>query len=114
MLIIAGFPRTIDRAIHFEEQVGKPMCCLKLEAPTEVLRQRLTARGRTDDSKKPAVEHRLQTWRDLTQEVEAHYDREEKLLCADADDELDLVFKRFEAVVLERLKREDKVEGKSY
>ena len=56
------------------------------------------------DNQDQAIEHRLRTWMGPTQEVAAHYDDEEKLLWVDANDELDVVYKKFEAKVMETLK----------
>lgn len=75
-LLIDGFPRTIgqvpdlDDAFHFFERTS--VVVINLETPEEIVRGRMIARSREDDTK-DSIEERLRWYRDDTLPVLEHY-----------------------------------------
>lgn len=73
---MVGFPRTLDRAVHFEQTIERPLVVLVLDCPEEVMKERLKARaktlGRMDDNES-IIKRRLETFAKETKDVIEYY-----------------------------------------
>jgi adenylate kinase len=87
-LLIDGFPRTVGQvpdledAFHFFERTF--VYVINLNTPEEVVRGRMIARARTDDTK-DSIEERLRWYREDTLPVLKHYASRENTQVIDID-----------------------------
>jgi len=88
LMLDAGFFRSLDRALLFEEKLAAPLCVLQLQCPDNVLRRRQRSRaneeGRTEDNhssinKRIAVLHH-----ENTTQVLQYYTNTRTLVAVDA------------------------------
>lgn len=92
--ILDGFPRNIHQAEFLEEllvelQQGADYA-ISLEAPDDVLVDRLLHRGRNDDAE-ATVRRRLQVYKEQTASVKAFYEKYERLKVVNGDRPPDVV-----------------------
>ncbi|XP_078281886.1 adenylate kinase isoenzyme 5-like isoform X1 [Rhinoraja longicauda] len=104
--IVDGFPKEINQAFTFEEQIGSPDLVLLLACSNHQLRQRLERRaaqhGRLDDNSH-AIERRVDTFKQNISLIVKYYQEKELIVRLDADREEDGIFNDINAVVVERL-----------
>lgn len=86
--ILDGFPRNVHQAEFLEELLAelhqKADYAISLEAPDDVLVERLTHRGRTDDAEE-TVRRRLQVYQEQTAPVKAFYQEHDRLKVINGD-----------------------------
>ena len=74
--LIDGFPRAIDQAVAFEEQVGPCAFTLFLDCPEDVMRSRLLERGKTSgrvDDNEATIVKRFRTFIEQSKPVVDRY-----------------------------------------
>ncbi|CAG8608460.1 6462_t:CDS:10 [Ambispora gerdemannii] len=74
--LIDGFPRTMDQAIEFENNIGSCTFVLYYECPTQVLVDRLVKRGETSgrmDDNLTSIEKRIQVFEKTSLPVIEYY-----------------------------------------
>lgn len=97
-LLIDGFPRTVEEAVVLESAFlfyqRSPIDVVYLDAPEEIVRERMLARKRGDDTTE-AIEERLRWFRTETRHVVEYYKsrRETNLIVVDGTGTVDDVFK---------------------
>lgn len=100
--LLDGFPRSLAQDEKYCEQAGKPTACLMLDAPDEVLINRLRKRGqnsgRSDDDDK-VIPTRLESYRKETVPVLERYEKEGLLRVINADGTIEQVREEFENVL---------------
>ncbi|KAK5053289.1 hypothetical protein LTR84_002263 [Exophiala bonariae] len=100
--LVDGFPRTLDRAKYFEETIEEPLAVVVLQCPEGIMRDRLKVRaemlGRVDDNDL-AIQKRLDTFSNETQEVINHYEKRKLLINVDGSGSKEDVQARFAAAV---------------
>lgn len=100
--ILDGYPRTIRQADSLKEYLASkntPMRgVLQMLVPTEVLVDRLTARGRDDDERK-TVEKRLNIFVEKTKPLADYYRKQDLLFEIDGEGTQDEVTQRIRSVV---------------
>ncbi|CAL5229717.1 g13093 [Coccomyxa viridis] len=80
--LIDGFPRALDQAETFEQEVKPPELVLFFDCPEEEMKKRLLKRGessgRSDDNEETIVK-RFRTFLDCSMPVVEYYERKRKL-----------------------------------
>jgi adenylate kinase len=93
-ILMDGFPRTLDQAIAFEQQIGTCRAVLYLECSSDVLKARLlqrsTTSGRKDDVAR-VIERRLETFERETSQVVEYYRKKGILRCFSGEGEPQVV-----------------------
>ena len=77
--LIDGFPRALDQAVAFEEQIEKCKFVLAFECPEEVLVERLLKRGETSgrvDDNIETVKKRFKTFMDVSLPVIQYFEEQ--------------------------------------
>lgn len=82
-LLLDGFPRSLEQAVAFAEQIGAPRAALYFDCSEETMLERLRHRaetsGRADDTEEIIVK-RLATFRETTIPVVEYLRSQENLL----------------------------------
>lgn len=68
VVLVDGFPRSMDNVAEFERQLGPVRHMLLLECDEEEMRRRLRSRGRSDDTDE-IIQKRFEGYRTQTQQV---------------------------------------------
>jgi|TARA_R110002003_G_scaffold39_14_gene2536 UMP-CMP kinase len=68
-----GFPRKLDQAEYFEQHVAPVTCVSVFDCPQDVLLQRLSSRGRADDTIE-TIKRRIATFDETTSQVLKKYE----------------------------------------
>ncbi|XP_071371001.1 adenylate kinase isoenzyme 5-like, partial [Centroberyx affinis] len=104
--IVDGFPRDINQALSFQEQIGSPDLVVLLVCSSQTLSCRLerraAQRGRLDDSSH-ALRRRLETFHQNILAITRYYQHQDLLRQIDADREEDVVFADLSLAVREKL-----------
>lgn len=85
--LIDGFPRKMDQAIFFEQSVCPSKCTLFLDAPEDVMRERLLDRGKTSgrsDDNEESIIKRFRTFVETSMPVVDMFEKEGKVVQASA------------------------------
>jgi len=100
--LIDGFPRQMDQAIKFEEDVCPATTVLYFSTTEEVMVSRLLERGKTsgrDDDNVESIKKRLVTYEQKTMPVIEYYGKQGKVVKIDSSVSVDEVYKVASAVV---------------
>ncbi|KAH0785732.1 Adenylate kinase family protein [Histomonas meleagridis] len=96
--LLDGFPRSLLQDDKFREQVGKAAACLMLDAPDEVLIERLRSRGansgRADDNDN-VIPTRIANYKKETLPVLERYQKEGMLETINANQPIEKVYNDF-------------------
>ncbi|NLF08897.1 MAG: adenylate kinase [Pirellulaceae bacterium] len=100
--LLDGFPRTIAQAEALDEMLadkGTPLdMVLELKVPEEELFQRLSGRGRADDSPE-VIRQRLEAYRLQTKPLLDYYNQQGRFVSIDGMGTMDEVFDRAKAIL---------------
>ncbi|TFK55336.1 UMP-CMP kinase [Heliocybe sulcata] len=80
--LIDGFPRKMDQALKFDEEVCKSSLVLFFTTTEEVMLKRLLKRGETsgrEDDNEESIKKRFRTYKETTMPVIEHYNKEQKV-----------------------------------
>lgn len=104
--LIDGFPRQMDQALKFEEDVAVSRFTLFFECPEEVMLKRLLKRGetsgRTDDNIE-SIKKRFHTFIDTSMPVVNYFDKSGKVVKIHCNQPVDLVYRQVQQVLKEKL-----------
>ncbi|KAF8502461.1 UMP-CMP kinase [Gautieria morchelliformis] len=107
--LIDGFPRKLDQAAKFEEEVCIPSLVLFFSCTEEIMLQRLLERGKTsgrEDDNTESIKKRFVTYKEQTRPVIDHYTDSKKVAEVDGTRGVDEVYfqtaKAVESVLLGR------------
>ncbi|KAF8738605.1 hypothetical protein AX14_010902 [Amanita brunnescens Koide BX004] len=103
--LIDGFPRKMDQALGFEEQVCSSSLVLYYSTTEEVMLSRLMERGKTsgrEDDNVESIKKRFYTYQSDTMPVIHHYKAQGKVAEVDASATIDKIHKNTQAI-LQRL-----------
>ncbi|KAI0259971.1 UMP-CMP kinase [Gloeopeniophorella convolvens] len=90
--LIDGFPRKMDQALKFEEDVCASSLVLFFTTDEETMLQRLLKRGETsgrDDDNIESIKKRFRTYKDTTMPVVEHYEKLGKVVQIDSSPPVD-------------------------
>lgn len=104
--LIDGFPRKMDQALIFEDDVCISRFTLYFECPEQVMLKRLLKRGetsgRTDDNVE-SIKKRFQTFIDTSMPVIEYFDKSGKVFKISCDQPVDTVYRQVQGVLEDRL-----------
>lgn len=104
--LIDGFPRQMDQAIKFEEDVAVSRFTLFFECPEEVMLKRLLKRGetsgRTDDNIE-SIKKRFRTFVQTSMPVVDYFDKSGKVIKIQCNQPVDTVYRQVQQVLQERM-----------
>ncbi|KAF9407871.1 hypothetical protein BGZ94_002532 [Podila epigama] len=104
--LVDGFPRQMDQALRFEEEVTRCKFILYLEGPEDVMLQRLLKRaetsGRADDNLE-SIQKRFKTFRETSYPVIEAYAKQGRVKTVSCVDAPDVVFENVKKVIDEEL-----------
>lgn len=101
--LVDGFPRKMDQAITFEEEVAESAFTLFFECPESVMLDRLLERGKTSgraDDNIESIKKRFKTFIDTSMPVVDYFDKQNKVVKVRCDHPVDVVYNQ----VLDALK----------
>lgn len=100
--LIDGFPRKMDQAIGFDEQVCLSSLVLFFSTTEEVMLSRLLERGKTsgrEDDNVESIKKRFRTYKIDTMPVIEHYSAQEKVAEIDSSGSVEAVYESTCAVI---------------
>jgi adenylate kinase len=86
--LLDGYPRTLEQAFAFEQQIGPATFCLSIDASDAVMKERLMSRGKTSgrsDDNEETITKRIQTFHEQSKEAIDLYSRLGKLRCINSE-----------------------------
>ena len=102
LFLVDGFPRKMDQAHTFEEQVVPCEMVLFLDCPEDVMRERLLERGKTSgraDDNAAAITKRFRTFVETSMPVVEYYEQHGKVEAVTCDRGVDEVYADVEAAL---------------
>lgn len=93
--LVDGFPRKMDQALTFEEQIVKSAFTLFFECPEQVMLERLLERGKTSgraDDNIESIRKRFRTFVDTSMPVVEHFNKQGRVVKLRCDDPVDVVY----------------------
>lgn len=100
--LIDGFPRKMDQALKFDEDVCLSSLVLFYTTTEEVMLKRLLKRGETsgrEDDNEESIKKRFHVYKETTMPVIEHYDKLQKVAQIDSGPGVDEVYKKSAEVV---------------
>lgn len=100
--IFDGFPRTTKQAQEFDKMMfgkGTPVdVMISLEVPDDEVVKRLLTRGvdsgRADDADEEVIRHRIDVYKEVTEEVAQYYAAQKKFIPIDGIGTIDEIYER--------------------
>ncbi|KAF9308655.1 hypothetical protein BG003_010773 [Podila horticola] len=104
--LVDGFPRQMDQAVRFEQEVTACQFILHLEGPEDIMLERLLKRGETSgraDDNLESIKKRFTTFRETSYPVIEAYAKQGKVQTVSCVDGPDVVFENVKRVFNEQL-----------
>ncbi|PLW28291.1 hypothetical protein PCANC_12002 [Puccinia coronata f. sp. avenae] len=93
--LVDGFPRQMDQAVKFDQDVCQSSFVLFLTCPEETLLQRLLERGKTsgrEDDNEESIKKRFRTFIETSMPVVEYYEQKQKVVKVNSDKSMDEVY----------------------
>ncbi|KAK5101569.1 bifunctional uridylate/adenylate kinase [Exophiala xenobiotica] len=103
--LIDGFPRKMDQAVYFEQSVCPSQCTIFLDCPEDVMLKRLLNRGKTSgrsDDNEESIKKRFRTFVETSMPVVDMFEKEDKVVKADATGSQNDVYERLVGQLAQR------------
>lgn len=103
--LVDGFPRKMDQALTFEEQIAKSAFTLFFECPEAVMLERLLERGKTSgraDDNIDSIKKRFKTFVDTSMPVVDYFEKQGKVVKVRCDQPVDMVYGQVKAALKEK------------
>ncbi|KAK6456200.1 uridylate kinase [Scheffersomyces xylosifermentans] len=103
--LIDGFPRKMDQALTFEEQIATSSFTLFFECPEKVMLDRLLQRGKTSgraDDNIESITKRFRTFIDTSMPVVDHFDKQGKVIKVSCDQPVEVVYDQVKKALSEK------------
>jgi len=100
--LVDGFPRKMDQAIKFDEDVCQSAFVLFLTCPEKVLLERLLERGKTsgrEDDNEESIKKRFRTFIETSLPVIEHYQKQNKVVQIDSDQPIEQVYSQIQSAI---------------
>ncbi|PWW76052.1 UMP-CMP kinase [Tuber magnatum] len=107
MFLIDGFPRQMDQALKFEEEVSESRFTLFFECSEDTMLQRLLKRGETSgriDDNIESIKKRFHTFQVTSMPVVDYYDKKGKVVRIDASSTREGVYSQVQKQLIDKLK----------
>jgi len=104
--LIDGFPRKMDQALKFDEEVCLSSLILFYTTTEEVMLKRLLKRGETsgrEDDNEESIKKRFHVYKETTMPVVEYYDKQGKVAKVDSSPSVDEVYEKGANVVRDLL-----------
>ncbi|KAH8829702.1 UMP-CMP kinase [Flagelloscypha sp. PMI_526] len=104
--LIDGFPRKMDQAVKFDEDVCEAAAVLYYSTTEKVLLERLLERGKTsgrEDDNEESIKKRFHTYKETTMPVIEHYQKSGKVAEIDSSPSIEEVHAKSKVIVEEIL-----------
>lgn len=105
--LIDGFPRKMDQAVTFEEDIATSSFTIFFECPEQVMLERLLERGKTSgraDDNIESITKRFRTFVETSYPVVEYFDKQGKVVRLRCDHSVDEVYKDVEKAISEKIK----------
>ncbi|KAJ8146805.1 hypothetical protein OY671_000162 [Metschnikowia pulcherrima] len=92
--LVDGFPRKMDQALTFENEIVKSAFTLFFECPESVMLERLLERGKTSgrtDDNIESIKKRFRVFIDTSMPVVKHFDEQGKVIKVKCDEPVEIV-----------------------
>ena len=103
--ILDGFPRTIPQAEEFSKLLEKhnipQFICIEIYVPHDIILERLSERGRIDDTKETVLK-RLKIYENKTAPVKEYYKKAQQFFSIDGNKPIDEVFNEIKKLLLKQ------------
>lgn len=103
--LVDGFPRKMDQALTFEDQIVKSKFTLFFECPEQVMLERLLERGKTSgrtDDNIESIKKRFRTFVETSMPVVDYFDKQNKVIKVRCDEPVDVVYGHVKAALKEK------------
>lgn len=93
--LVDGFPRKMDQAITFEDQICKSAFTLFFECPEKVMLERLLERGKTSgraDDNMESIKKRFRTFVETSMPVVDYFEKQNRVVKVRCDEPVDTVY----------------------
>lgn len=100
--LIDGFPRKMDQAVKFDDEVCRSSLVLFFTTTEEEMLKRLLERGKTsgrEDDNEESIKKRFRVYKEQTMPVIAHYSKQSKVATIDATATIEEVHEKAKDVV---------------
>jgi UMP-CMP kinase len=105
LFLIDGFPRKMDQALTFEQQIATSSLTIFFECPEQVMLGRLLERGKTSgrtDDNIESIKKRFRTFVDTSMPVVEHFEKQNKVVKLSCDKSVDAVYGQVKAALTEK------------
>ncbi|EDO15828.1 hypothetical protein Kpol_1057p16 [Vanderwaltozyma polyspora DSM 70294] len=106
--LVDGFPRKMDQAVIFEEEIVPSKFVLFFECPEDVMLRRLLERGKTSgrsDDNIESIRKRFRTFVDTSMPVVDYFDKMDKVVKVSCDEPVDVVYGHVEDAIKAKIDR---------
>ncbi|QWU87149.1 hypothetical protein CA3LBN_001414 [Candidozyma haemuli] len=103
--LVDGFPRKMDQALTFEDEIVKSAFTLFFECPEQVMLDRLLERGKTSgraDDNIESIKKRFRTFIETSMPVVDYFDKQGKVVKLRCDEPVDTVGNRVKEALVKR------------
>lgn len=103
--LVDGFPRKMDQAITFEDQIVKSNFTLFFECPEAVMLKRLLERGKTSgrtDDNAESIKKRFRTFVETSMPVVDYFDKDNRVVKLQCDKSVDEVYETVKKALEQR------------
>ncbi|QLQ80649.1 hypothetical protein HG537_0D06500 [Torulaspora globosa] len=104
--LVDGFPRKMDQAITFEQQIVPSKFVLFFDCPEKVMLERLLERGKTsgrDDDNIGSIKKRFRTFVETSMPVVEYFDKQAKVVRVSCDHPVDEVYRKVQTAVEQKV-----------
>ncbi|CEP21799.1 URA6 [Cyberlindnera jadinii] len=104
--LIDGFPRKMDQAIIFEDEIATSSFTIFFECPEQVMLQRLLERGKTSgrsDDNIESIKKRFKTFIETSYPVVEYFDKQGKVVKLQCDHPVEVVYSQVEKAIADKI-----------
>ena len=104
--LVDGFPRKMDQAITFEDEVATSSFTLFFECPEEVMLKRLLERGKTSgrtDDNIESIKKRFRTFVETSYPVVEYFEKQDKVVKVSCDHPVKAVYAEVKKAIKDKI-----------